>query len=317
MQIVISIIISTRNRAKSLRQTLEAIRKIEVPADMPTELILVDNASDDETSTIIRNWRSANMSVRYVRELRRGKSWAHNTGISAARGDALLFTDDDVRPSLQWIESMCRPIMSGVAEIVSGKVRIAPHLERTWMTPMHRNIFSAVEDWGTSFGLVGANMAFTRKALNIVQFFDPELGPGALGFGEEGLYIEQLIRGGFQGIFADDRSVVQHHFDEDRLKRTAFISHAKKTGRSNAYKDYHWKHKKISYPVFRMLKSFIGLIYILLRRPQEIFRMEGIHPAEWHQWYRIAYFYQLYLERKRPFNYTLYGFRKINGIMPY
>ncbi|MBS4033329.1 MAG: glycosyltransferase [Ignavibacterium sp.] len=59
MQIVVSIIISTRNRAKSLRQILEAIRKIEVPADMPTELILVDNASEDETSTIIRNWRSA------------------------------------------------------------------------------------------------------------------------------------------------------------------------------------------------------------------------------------------------------------------
>lgn len=316
MRPVISIIICTRNRAASLRQTLGAISRLEVPADMPTELILVDNDSEDETPTIIRNCRLANMDVKYLREIRLGKSWAYNKGIKAAIGDALLFTDDDVHPSSQWIESMCRPIISGAAEIVSGKVRIAPHLERQWMTPMHKNYFSAVEDWGTSFGLVGANMAFTRQASSVVQFFDPELGPGALGFGEEGLYISQLLHAGFRGLFADDRSIVEHHFDEDRLGRKAIIDHAKKTGRCNAYKDYHWLHKKISYPMLRMIRSIIGLVYVFLCMPHELFRAEGIHNAEWHQWYRIAYLHQLWFEQRRPFNYALRGMRKINGIMP-
>lgn len=70
---LVSIIICTRNRAKDLRQTLEAIGKVEAPAEMPAEVLVVDNGSTDETAEVARSTKLPRMSLRYVREPRREK----------------------------------------------------------------------------------------------------------------------------------------------------------------------------------------------------------------------------------------------------
>ena len=49
----VSILVITRNRAGYLAQTLESFAAMAVPADLPTELILVDNGSSDETPRVI------------------------------------------------------------------------------------------------------------------------------------------------------------------------------------------------------------------------------------------------------------------------
>jgi glycosyltransferase involved in cell wall biosynthesis len=69
-----------------------------VPAGIRCELIVVDNASTDHTREVVEANHEANMPCRYLREDRRGKAFALNTGITEANGDILLFTDDDVSP---------------------------------------------------------------------------------------------------------------------------------------------------------------------------------------------------------------------------
>jgi hypothetical protein len=58
--------------------------------------------------------------------------------LAEVKGDIFLFTDDDVRPTENWVEGMCRPIVEGKAHAVAGGVVLAPELERPWMTLMHR-----------------------------------------------------------------------------------------------------------------------------------------------------------------------------------
>ena len=151
---------------------------------MLTELIVVDNASTDDTAETVKSCRLPNMTTRLVYEPRRGQCYARNTGIAVARGEVVLFTDDDIRFPDNWIAGMSEPILSGRADAVVGGVRIAPHLERCWMESTHRTWLAGTQDINPKQPerMVGASMAFARQVLDKVPQFDTELGPGRLAF---------------------------------------------------------------------------------------------------------------------------------------
>jgi glycosyltransferase involved in cell wall biosynthesis len=299
----VSIIICTRDRAEDLRQTLTIMARVRVPDDMPAELLVVDNASVDHTADVARSCMLPNMPVRYVYEPRRGKGYAYNTGMAEARGEVFLFTDDDVRPPLDWIEGMCRPILEGEADAVAGGVRIAPHLERTWMKPMHRSWMASTECIPhDSPELIGANMAFSRKVLSKIPGFDPELGPGALGFGDDTLLASQLLVAGFTLVSKFD-VVAEHHFHVSRLSRDSLLTRSKSAGRTSAFLQYHWDHRIIPLPRLRLLKLYIKLLYLSSTAGLRHRSTEGI-PLWESQLVSGIYFYKQYLrERKRQFKY--------------
>ena len=84
---MISIVIPTRNRAYELERCLTALQ--DEPAD---EVLVVDDGSLDDTPSVLRrlDW------VRLVTREHGGRSAAKNSGVEAARGDIVLFLDDDV-----------------------------------------------------------------------------------------------------------------------------------------------------------------------------------------------------------------------------
>src|SRR5581483_12381122 len=100
---VVSIIICTRNRAQHLKATLESLNRVRVPSDLSAEVIVVDNGSSDETGAIVKDTKLRDFALRYSVEPRPGQSNARNRGLGIARGRAILFTDDDVRPPGEWL----------------------------------------------------------------------------------------------------------------------------------------------------------------------------------------------------------------------
>ena len=108
-------------------------------------------------------------------------SYARNTGMAAARGEVLLWTDDDVRPGRTWIEAMCRPILDRRADAVAGRIKLPDYLERPWLRPWHRVCLAVDAPTTGDFDLIGANMAFARRVLEKVPAFDVEIGVGAWG----------------------------------------------------------------------------------------------------------------------------------------
>jgi glycosyltransferase involved in cell wall biosynthesis len=223
----VSIVICTRDRCHHLRESLDRVVRARVPDGWRVELIVVDNGSSDATRAVVEALQAPQMEVRYVFEPRRGKGHAYNAGLAAARGAAFLLTDDDTRVPADWIEGMCAPILAGEADAVQGGITIAPHLERPWLKGVLRVwVAEVAHPDRPPEGLVGANMAFGRKALAAAGPFDVRLGPGAAGFFDDTVFGWAIEAAG-QKILFRPSVAVEHHFDPDRLSLAAFMSSAR------------------------------------------------------------------------------------------
>lgn len=86
---LISLIVITRNRCAELSKTLTSLHK----QDRDFELVVVDNASTDDTPEMVRkHWPEARL---IELQSNQGVSAGRNRGIEAARGEILVFLDDD------------------------------------------------------------------------------------------------------------------------------------------------------------------------------------------------------------------------------
>lgn len=97
MRPVLSVIIPTRNRAATLRRTLEAWRTHD--ARETFEVVVVDDGSEDGTPEVLRAARDVDPRVRRFRQDPAGPATARNLAIAHAHGDLVLFTGDDIRPA--------------------------------------------------------------------------------------------------------------------------------------------------------------------------------------------------------------------------
>ena len=309
-KLLISIIISTHNRASALRQTLDELAKVKVAAGWQPELILVNNASSDDTATVLRSVKFENLHARYLYEPKKGKSHALNTALRHAKGEIILFTDDDVSISEDWLEKMVELFVQDRADAVVGKILLADHLARPWLSRMQKRLLAAPDDPSDeTVELIGANMGFRRSILSKISGFDPELGPGAIGFGEETLFSKQLVRAGFKLKFARD-AVVVHRPDESRLQRRAWLDTARKMGNKQAYLLYHWEHVDIRAPRLRCVWNLLKLHLRRFLQPPPPLESEGVPAWEMGYTETIETCRQFCLERRRSRNYSLRGLEK-------
>lgn len=311
----VSIIICTRNRARDLALTLKAIDGISLLSDLPCELVVVDNASADDTAQVIHAHSGGRLPVRSVYEERPGKGHAYNTAVASTQGAVLLFTDDDVRPPRYWLPEMCLPILAQKADALAGGVAIAPHLQRPWMQPLHREWLASTEYLNAQnvTTAVGANMAFSREVFAKVPRFDPELGPGALGFSDETLFCWQVKEAGYS-LQAALETIVEHHFSPTRLTRASFHSTAVRLGRSNAYLMHHWEHRVIGWGRRRFLSLALEAFKRRLRQQLAPPAQEGMLEAEMLQTAEMHTYRHYLFERKRAPNYARHGLVKIAGL---
>ena len=307
----VTIIICTRNNSDSLRQTLAALSHVHVPEHLGCELLVVDNASSDATRDVVKSCTLSRIEISYLYESRRGLSYARNSAMAFARGRAMLWTDDDVRPPRNWIEGMCAPLFSGRAHAVAGGVKIAPYLERPWMSCLHKAWLAATEYLEThgASRMVGANMAFSKEVLAKVPLFDTELGAGALGFHEETLFSSQLKRAGYRLTAAFD-VVVEHHFDSSRLLRKHFLKSAEKLGRSDAYWAYHWEHENVEEPELHLESSRRRLSEWRLGQGEEHAGRDAVVEQEMALVQDVFFYHQYLIEKTRPRNYDKHGLVK-------
>lgn len=270
----VTVIICTRDRAESLRLTLASIARCTVVPGLSVELLVVDNGSRDHTWEVVEKAGYFGSPVRKVVETVPGLSRARNAGLRAASSDVILFTDDDVRVPAGWIDGMCRPILAGETDAVAGGV----HFPAAYESQLSQEPFRSRRGWLASTedldarapsGLVGANMALSRKVVEAIEEFDPQLGAGALGFSEESLFAYRLIAAGFRIKTAFDVSV-EHHFDLSRLARGTLLNMAARMGRSAAYVDYHWDQKD---PTEARAKVRRAMVLLTVERMKAPWRM--------------------------------------------
>jgi glucosyl-dolichyl phosphate glucuronosyltransferase len=247
----VSVLICTYNRARLLRETLTALRSLEMP-DCDVELVIVDNNSTDNTRLVVDEAaRESAVPVLYVHESRQGKSFALNTGLASARGDVIALTDDDVLPDRQWLSRIVSIFTERDVTFVFGKVlpRWGDVPPPELLTPPAQDIWGplAIVDYGdapaeylpanTGQRLpIGANLAFARHALVTIGGWRTDLGKvnNTLISGEDHEIFVRLRRHGLYAGYYDPRVAVRHYVPATRLTRRYFRQWFFWHGKTNA-----------------------------------------------------------------------------------
>jgi glycosyltransferase involved in cell wall biosynthesis len=213
-----SIVVCTRNRSASLRACLAAIAADD--SQTARELIVVDNGSSDDTQAVIASAARTGQhaSLRSVWEPTAGLSVARNAGAAAARGEYVLYTDDDVRVKKGWTDALVAGFrLDNQVGAVAG--RIVPEWETappSWLSEWIAHLV-ALHDYGLSTKElgeaeppIGANMA-VRRELILRLPFDTSLGHcGQLAIGYEEILMARRFRKSSSIWYVPD--AVAHHW---------------------------------------------------------------------------------------------------------
>lgn len=101
----ISIIVVAYNRPQLTRQTLDSLQYSLKDTSIRNQVIVVDNQSNSETSSIINSYSKFD-SIRIHNN--RGCAAGKNKGVSHARSDLLYLSDNDMYFSPGWLEAIIR-----------------------------------------------------------------------------------------------------------------------------------------------------------------------------------------------------------------
>lgn len=102
---MLSVVVPCRNGAKTIGRQLEALCAQHWPG--PWEVIVSDNGSTDTTRSVVEAFGHRLPALRVIDSSdRRGAAHARNVGASEARGDALLFCDDDDEVGQNWLAAL-------------------------------------------------------------------------------------------------------------------------------------------------------------------------------------------------------------------
>jgi glycosyltransferase involved in cell wall biosynthesis len=210
----VSVIVCTYNRSVALRQLLHSLEAMRVPPHVEWELVVVDNNSDDETPSVIEEFRAKqSLPVKYVFERRQGQSFARNAGIRTSEGTILAFTDDDCIPDKQWVAEIYNEFESHSGlSILGGRVELFDLTDKpvTIVTYTNRREYSPLDD--LCF-IMGANMSVRRSVIDAVGEFDCNLGRGGPleAVIEDADFVYRAYTKGFKVAYAPQVMVYHNH----------------------------------------------------------------------------------------------------------
>lgn len=165
----VSVVVASYNGAATLKTCLQSLEHLNYPN---YEVILVDDGSTDETESIAALFPE----VRYFRHAaNRGLSVARNTGIAAATGEIVAFTDSDCRADEDWLHYLVGDLLNSRFAGIGGHNFLPPDDSPTAACvmvspggPAHVMLTDRLAEH-----IPGCNMAFYRWALDSIGGFDP------------------------------------------------------------------------------------------------------------------------------------------------
>jgi glycosyltransferase involved in cell wall biosynthesis len=266
----ISLIVCTYNRADILPRCLQAAR-VQTLAAGEYEIIVVDNASVDNTRAIVEQWPE----IRYLYCPHRGLSQARNCGAHAARAPIVTYIDDDAIAEPDLLEKILATFAAHAdAGCVGGRIDIhLPPALPAWYSqhfagyysefnPGYADVQRVGELWEYPFG---ANVSYRIEALERIGYFNLSMGRvGKNTSGGEELDAEYRIAQAGYGIYYTPHARVEHIIMPDRLNWPHIAKSARSAGRNWAY--YELELMKLKWSVRGDVRMFIGTVARMINR---------------------------------------------------
>ena len=167
----VSIVVPVYNGERTIGDCVESIFALAFPRD-DVELLLIDNASTDSTSTILDRYRDR---ARIFQETKRGPAAARNRGLVNATGDVVAFTDADCVVDPNWLRHIIAPLSDPDVGIVGGAIMAMKpcNAVEAFGEQIHDHQM-AIEHYSPPYAIT-MNWASPRAVLEKVGPFDEEL----------------------------------------------------------------------------------------------------------------------------------------------
>ncbi len=133
---LVSVIIPVYNGAEFIT---EAIASVRAQVHVPTEIIVIDDGSSDQTAHVVQ---TLGCDIRYVYQHNQGPAAARNRGLALAQGEFIAFLDaDDLWPADKLVHQVASLATDAGAQVVWGHTQICAYqataapslaLEPTW-----------------------------------------------------------------------------------------------------------------------------------------------------------------------------------------
>jgi len=195
--ISISVIVCAKNEAENLLEFIPSIIEQEYPN---FEIILINDASNDNTLEVMETFAKTNNNIKVVNvenieAFWGNKKYALTLGIKVATNDFLLFTDADCKPvSKHWISAMSRHF-SNTKSIVIGYGAYKKR-KRSFLNILIRfeTLLTAIQYFsyaklGIPYMAVGRNLAYRKD-----EFFKAKgfMNHMSIRSGDDDLFVNQV-----------------------------------------------------------------------------------------------------------------------------
>ena len=129
--VVASVVIPTHNRSALVVATLKELARVRRDPAL-WEVVVVDDGSADDTEAVVQSWvESAPFSLRYVKQSNAGPAAARNRGASVARGDVLIFLDDDIEVQPDFVDQHVKAVVTNPGCWITGRIMHPAELRKT------------------------------------------------------------------------------------------------------------------------------------------------------------------------------------------
>ena len=263
----VSIIFATYNRNEILTQTLQGLVDMDT-IGLDWEVVLVDNAGNDETARISASF-SASLPLKFLVETAPGKNNALNTALNHASGDLFIFTDDDIIPDPAWAKSLVGAADRWQTSDLFGGRILPKYPAGKTAAPINDPEFLAVTyviaDWdlpeGEHFPVTktwGPNMMVRRRVFDQGLRFNPDIGPTGSNYvmGSEIDFLKRARTAGHTDVYVPS-ALVYHQIRPEQLTHSWILGRAFRLGRSVPYRDQPKPDLKIKK---WMLREFVNLL---------------------------------------------------------
>lgn len=238
-QLLASIIIPARNE---WALTWQCIQSIGQHTKLPHEIILVDNGSEEA----IPGHFNKQPNLHIIRNRwNRGFAAAINQGLKKAKGDYLVWLNNDTLPSHRWLSQLIHVLntapSAGLVGPVSNRVipeqKITVNLSSPQKIHRFSNKFNQInpQKWKESTRLSGFCLVYSRPVFEAIGYLDERFG---LGTYEDDDYCYRARLAGYRCMVAGDTYV--HHFGSQSFRRNGYREFQKILRQNRRYFIYKW-----------------------------------------------------------------------------